>query len=144
MIALDHVQPHRMTVVNHFQKNRTQRFKLIDVITIRIRKTAVRFTIFAAFQPHHFRLGTHSKIHLVLILELLMESFQIAATIGRQRLAWIFSFFTIAETNTEDTSHALIPRQLTKRFRIRNADQFHRLGAITDVVPIAIDEKIGG
>ena len=78
----------------------------------------------------------------MLRLELLMEDAQIPAAIGGQVRPWVNSFLPIAETGAENASHALVPRQLTESFRVRDADKLHRFGAVADIVSITVNKQV--
>ena len=140
MVTLDHVQSHGVTILDHLHKHRTQRLELIDVVAVGVRETTVRLAVRAALEPHHLGFGTNTEIHVVLVLKLLVKDLEVASTIGRQVCAGVFSFFAIAETNTEHAGHALVPGQLTECLRVGDTNQFHRLWAIANVIAMSINE----
>ena len=109
MIALDHIQAHRMAVLDYPHKNRPQGFELVDVIAVRIRETTVRLSIGSAFKPHHLRLCPDPQVHVVFILEFLMKALEISATVGCQCHTRIFPLLPVAKTDAEHTGDPLIP-----------------------------------
>ena len=58
--------------------------------------------------------------------------------------AGIDLLLAVAEAGAEDAGDALVPGQLHEGLGIGNADQLGGLGAIADVVPVAVDEEIRG
>src|SRR3990172_8405958 len=53
-------------------------------------------------------------------------------------------FLAIAEAGAEHARNALVPRQLNERLGIGNADQLGGLGAVADVLAVAIAEEVCG
>ena len=145
MIALDHVEAHEAPVLDHLHEHRAQRFELIDVIAKRFRETAIGLAVVAALQPHHLRLHTVTHVQAaMLLLELVVNDAQVAATVRGQVRTRIIDFLAVAETRAEDARDAFVPGQLTERIGVRNADQLLGLRPITDVIAVAVGEQVGG
>ena len=71
-----------------------------------------------------------------------MEAFQVATAACGQGCSRIDSFFTVSEADTEHTCDPFVPGKLAESFRIGNPNQFHGLRAITDVIPMTVDEQV--
>ena len=69
---------------------------------------------------------------------------QIAAAIRGQMAAGIDLLFAVAEAGAEHAGDALVPGQLHEGLGIGNADQLRGLGAVADVVLVAVDEEVRG
>src|SRR5580700_7160107 len=80
----------------------------------------------------------------VLLLEFRMGATQIATTIRSENSARFLRLLAISKQGAEDASDALVPGQLAERLGVGYADQLRRLGAITDVLVVSIEKKIGG
>ena len=124
MVALNHVQPHGIAIVDDLHENRPQRFELVNVVAVWVRETAIWLAVGTSLQPHHLRLRTDTKIHVVLVPKLLMKLFEIAAAVRSQCHPRILSLFAVTETHAKHAGHALVPRQLTEGFRIRKTNEF--------------------
>ena len=113
------------------------------MITVWLRDATVRQPVLAFLQPHHLRLRAVTKMEaLVLLLKFLVDAPQIAATIRGQEAARVFIFFAVPEACAEHPPDALVPRQLYEGFGIGDADQLPRLGAVTDVLAVAIHIEV--
>src|SRR5262249_60605184 len=69
---------------------------------------------------------------------------RVAAAVGGQRPAGIDLLLAVAEAGAEDAGDALVPGKLHEGLGIWDADQLGGLGAIADIVSVAVDEEIGG
>src|SRR4051794_11360192 len=82
-------------------------------------------------------------MQLVLALELRVNAAQVAATVRGEKSARIVRLLPVAKKRAEHARDALIPGQLTKSFGIGNADQLRCLGAVADVLAVAVEGEIG-
>ena len=145
MVALDHVQAHRLAVLNHLVDQRLQLGELVDVVAVRLglaldRRRAVRVEL----EPHHLRLGAHPQVQPGLGLERLVDPAQVAAAVGGQVRARVGLLLPVAEQRAEHPRGLRVPRQLAERVHVRQADELPGLGPVPDVVAVPVGEQVGG
>src|SRR5262249_55072160 len=126
-------------------EDRPQRFELVDVVAVGLGEAAIRQAVGALLQPHHLRLAAMAHVKALMgLLELLMDYAEVAAAVGGQMPARIDLLLAVAEAGAEDAGDALVPGKLHEGLGIGNADQLGGLGAVADIVLVAVDEEIGG
>ena len=143
VVALDHVETHGLTVLDHLHEDRPELFELVDVVAVGLGHAAVGAAVRAALEPHHFGLGAVAHLHPVLGLELVVNDAQVAAAVRRQVPARVLALLAIAEAGAEDARHALVPRQLHEGLGIGDADQLRGFRPVADVVGMAVGEEVG-
>ena len=102
------------------------------------RRRAVRVVL----QPHHLGLGAGAQVHAGLGLERRLRALEQAAAVRRQVGAGVDVLLAAAEQGAEHAGDLRVPRQLRERLGIGHADQLARLGAVADVVAMAVDEQV--
>jgi len=109
MIALDHVEPHRLGILDHLHEDRPELLELVDVVAVGLGHAAVGAAVSAALEPHHLGLGAVAHLHPVLGLELVVRDPQVAAAVRGQVPAGILALLPVAEAGAEDARDALVP-----------------------------------
>ena len=145
VVALDHVEAHRARVLDGAQIHRAQALELVDVVAVRIREAAVGLAVRAALEPHHLRLGAVTQVQpVVLGLELLVDSAQVAAAVRSQERAGVLALLAVAEQRAPQPGHALVPGELAERFRLRYADELLVLRAVAEILAVPVEEEVDG
>ena len=88
VVALDHVEAHRLAVLDHLVDERLELAELVDVVAVRLRHAlddgrAVRVQL----QPHHLGLGAGAQVQAGGLLELRLDALQVAAAVRGQERA---------------------------------------------------------
>jgi hypothetical protein len=117
--------------------------ELVDVVAVGLRHAldgglAVRTEL----EPHHLGLHPGAEVHPGALLELLLNTAEVAATVRREHLAGTVAVLAVAEARAPDARDPRVPRQHLERLRLRDADQLPRLRAVPDVVAVAVDEEV--
>ena len=76
--------------------------------------------------------------------ELAVEAAEIAPAVRGEEAAGIVDLFSPPEQGAEDPCHLGIPRQGTEGVDVRQAHQLGRFGPVADVLPVTVDEEVGG
>ena len=145
VIALDHVEPELLPVLDHLVDDRLQLGELVDVVAVGLGDAfdggrAVR----AQLEPHHLGLHPGPQVHARPSFELLLDAAQVPAAVRREHLARPFAVLAVAEARAPDAGDPGIPRQHLERLRLRDPDELPGFGAVADVVPVAVDEEVRG
>ena len=87
VVALDHVEPERLPVLDHLVDDRLQLAELVDVVAVRLRDAAdVGRAVRLQVQPHHLGLGAGAEMQPGRRLELGLDPLQVAAAVrGEER-----------------------------------------------------------
>jgi hypothetical protein len=144
VVALDHVESELLPVFDHLVDDRLQLGELVDVVAVGLGHSfdgggAVR----AELEPHHLGLHSGPQVHAGSSLELLLDAAQVSAAVGREHLARSFTVLAVAEARAPHAGDPGIPGQHLESLRLRDPDKLPSLGAVADVVPVAVDEEVG-
>ena len=145
VIALDHVQPELLPVLDHLVDDRLELRKLVDVVAVRLRHALDRGrSVGTQLEPHHLRLHPGPQVHPRCSFELLLYAAQVSAAVRGEHLAWPFAVLAVAKARAPDSGNPRIPGQDLERLGLRYSDELPGLGPVADVVAVAIGEEIRG
>ena len=145
VIALNHVEPHRVAVLDHLVNQRLKLRELVDVVAVGLRhaldrRAAVRVQL----EPHHLGLGAGSQVQSGLLLELRLDALEVPATVGREEGGRLLPLLAVAEADAPDASGLRVPGKRHERLRLGNEDQLGGFRAVADVVRVAVGEEVRG
>ena len=145
MVALDHVEPHRVAVLHHLVDDRLELRELVDVVAVRLglafhRRRAVG----VGLQPHHLGLGAGPQVQPGLLGELVVDPSEVAAAVRRQERAAVDLLLAAPEQRAEDPRGLAIPGQHAEGLDVGDADELPGLRTVPDVVAETVDEQVGG
>ena len=143
MVALDHVEAHGLGVLDDAEEDGTQLLELVDVVAVGLGYASRGLAVLAALEPHHLGLGAVTHLEAVAVLELLVDEAQIAAAVGFQMTAGVLPLLPVAEASAEDPRDPLVPGKLHEGLRVRYPHQLGGLGAVADIVGVAVREEVG-
>ena len=87
VVALDHVEAHRLAVLDHLVDDRLELAELVDVVAERLgHPVQDRLAVGAGLQPHHLRLAADSHVQAEILFELGVDALQVAAAVGAEEL----------------------------------------------------------
>ncbi len=145
VVALDHVQAHRLAVLDHLVDDRLELGELVDVVAVRLRHACdVGRAVLLQLQPHHLRLGSGAEMEAGLLLEGRLDLAQVRATVGREERSGALALLPVAEARAPDAGNLRVPRQGLERLRLGDADELGRLGPVADVVAVPVGEQVRG
>ena len=145
VIALDHVQVHRLAVLHDLVDQGLQLGELIDVVAVRLRLAFDGgLAVGVDLQPHHLRLGAGPKVQSGVLRELRVDALEVAPAVGGEERAAVHLFFPPAEQRAPHTRRLRVPRQDVEGLGFGDADQLAGLGSIADVVAVTVGEQVGG
>ena len=78
----------------------------------------------------------------VLLGELGLDQLEVAAAVGREVGAAVLEVLAAAEAGAPDARDLGVPGQHLERLRLGQADELGRLGAVADVLAVAVDEEV--
>ena len=143
VVALDHVEPELLPVLDHLVDDRLELRELVDVVAVGLRDAldggrSVR----AHLEPHHLRLHPGPQVQARPPLELLLDAAQVPAAVRGEHLARPFAVLAVAEARAPDSRHSGVPRQHLERLRLGDPDELPRLRAVADVVAVPVREEV--
>ena len=69
---------------------------------------------------------------------------EVAAAVGGEERGGILALLAVAEADAPDARHLRVPGKRLERVRLGHADELGRLGAVADVVAVAVGEEVRG
>ena len=145
VVALDHVEPERLPVLDHLVDDRLELAELVDVVAVRLRDAAdVGRAVLLQVQPHHLRLGACAKVEPGRLLELRLDPLQVAAAVGGEERRRVLLLLPVAEARAPDAGDLAVPGQHLERVGLGDPDELGRLGAVPDVVAVTVGEEVRG
>ena len=143
VVALDHVEAQTRGVLHDLVDQRLELGELVDVVAEGLREALNRRrAVRVVLQPHHLGLSAGLQMHAGLGLEGRLRALEQAATVGGEVGAGVDVFLATAEQRAEDATDLGIPRQLRERLGVGQTHQLARLGAVADVLAMAVDEQV--
>ena len=85
-----------------------------------------------------------AQVQAGLGLERRLRALQVATAVRRQERAAVLDVLAPAEAGAEDARGLRVPGQRAERLRLGDADELGRLGAVADVLAVAVDEEVRG
>ena len=144
VVALDHVDPHRVGVLDDAVDQRLQLGELVDVVAEGLRHALDGGgAVGVRLQPHHLGLGAGPEVEAGLRLELRLQAGEVAAAVGGQEAARILPLLPVAEAGAPDAGRLRVPRQRHEGVRLRDPDELRRLRPVADVLAVPVDEQVG-
>ncbi len=137
VVAVAHVEPHPLPVIDHVEQHRTQFLELVDVVAVGLGDALGLGLGLAAAHPHHLRLDPDDEVEAELLLELAHHALEVLPRVGVEQLAGL-GVVAVAV----DPGHALVPRQDGERVEVRDRGQLGLLRAEADVVAVAVGEQV--
>ena len=145
VVALDHVEPERLAVLDHLVDDRLQLAELVDVVAVRLRDAAdVGRAVFLQVEPHHLGLGAGAKVEPRRCLELGLDALQVAAAVGGEERGGVLELLAVAEARAPDARDLAVPGEHLEGLGLGQAHELRGLGAVADVVPVPVGEEVGG
>ncbi len=140
MVAVAHVEPHRVAVRDHVEDHGAKLLELVDVVAVRLRHALGRtIAVLVQLQPHHLGLDPAHERVAELLLDLMRNPLQVLARVRVEQLAGLGVVAVAVHA-----SHPRVPRQALERVEVRDRGQLGLLGPEPDVVLLAIREQVGG
>ena len=144
VITPDHVEPHRLAVLDHPVDERLELGELVDVVAEGLGHALDGGrAVVVELEPHHLGLGAGAQVETRLLLEVGLDPLEVAAAVGGQKGARVLSLLPVSEAGTPDPSRLRVPGQRRERVGLRHADELRGLGAVADVVSVAVGEEVG-
>ncbi len=145
VVALDHVEVHRLAVLHDLVDQRLQLGELIDVVAVRLRLALDGgLAVGVDLQPHHLGLGAGSKVQTGVFGELRVDALEVAPAVRREERAAVDFLFPPAEQRAPHTGGLGIPRQDVEGLGFGDPDQLACFRPVADVIAVAVGEQVGG
>ena len=145
VIALDHVQAHRVRVLDHLVDDRLELAELVDVVAVGLRHALEGGrAVLVGLEPDHLGLEAGAQVHARALRELGLDQLEVVAAVGREVGAAVLDVLAAAEAGAPDARDLGVPRQHLERLGLGQADELGGLGAVADVLAVPVDEEVGG
>jgi hypothetical protein len=143
VVALDHVEAHRLAVLDDLVDDRLELGELVDVVAVglRLARDCGR-AVLVQLEPHHLRLCAGAKVQTGGFLELRLQALEVPATVGREERGRILALLAVAEAAAPHARDLRVPRQRLERLGLGEPDELGCLGAVADVVAVAVGEEV--
>ena len=140
VVAVAHVEPHRLAVGDDVEDHRAQLLELVDVVAAGLGHALGRSALLVGqLQPHHLGLDPAQERVAELLLDLVRDPLQVLARVGVEQLAGL-GVVAVAV----DPRDPLVPGQACEGVEVGDRRQLGLLGAEADVVVLAVGEQVGG
>ena len=103
----------------------------------------VRLAVLVGLEPDHLGLEAGAQVHAGLLGERGLDQLEVVAAVGREVRAAVLEILAAAEAGAPDARDLRVPRQHLERVRLGQADELGGLGAVADVLAVAVDEEVG-
>ena len=134
-----------LAVLHDPMDQRLQLTELVDVVAVRLRLALDGGLAFGVdLQPHHLRLGARAQVQSGVLGELRVDALEVAAAVrGEERSAVLTS--SSRPRNRVHHTRAVFGSQgkHVERLGLGDAHQLACLGAVADVVAVAVREQVG-
>jgi hypothetical protein len=87
VVAVAHVEPHRLAVGDDVEDHRPQLLELVDVVAPGLGHALGRVAVLGELQPHHLGLDPAQERVAELLLDLVRDPLQVLARVGVEQLA---------------------------------------------------------
>ena len=143
VVALDHVEPERLPVLDHLVDDRLELGELVDVVAVGLGQALDRGrAVLLQLEPHHLGLGPGAEVEARVLLELRLHPLQVPAAVRAQEGAAVLALLAVAEADAPDAGDSLVPGQHVERLWLGDADELRRLRPVADVVAVAVGEEV--
>ena len=146
VVALDHVEPERLPVLDHLVDDRLQLAELVDVVAVRLRDAAdVGRAVLLQVEPHHLGLGAGAEVEpRRLPRTAAWIRFRLPRQSEVRKDAGILALLAVAEAGAPDARDLASQGSTSKVSGSGHADELGGLGAVADVVAVPVGEEVGG
>ena len=103
-----------------------------------------RRAVLVQLEPHHLGLGAGAEVEARGLLELGLVALEVPAAVGGEERRRVLALLAVAEADAPDASDLRIPRKRLERVGLGDADELGGLGAVPDVVAVAVGEEVRG
>ena len=145
VISLDHVEAHRLAVLDHPVDQGLELGELVDVVAVGLRHALDRGrSVLVQLEPHHLGLGSGTEVEARLRLELRLDPLQVPAAVRAQEGAGVTALLAVSEARAPDPGGLLVPRHRHEGLGLREEHELGGLGAVADVVRVTVGEEVRG
>ena len=145
VVALDHVEAHGLAVLDHLVDEGLELGELVDVVAVGLGHALDGWlAVGVDFEPHHLGLAAGPQVQPVLGLEFSVKPPEVAAAVRGEEGAAVHFLLAAPEQRAPHPGRSPVPGQGHERLRLADADQLAGLGAVADVVAVAVGEEVGG
>ena len=139
VVAVAHVEPHRLPVGDHVEDHRAELLELVDVVAPGLGDALGLRALLGDLHPHHLRLDPAEERVAQLLLDVVGDPLQVLAGVGVEQLAGL-GVVAVAV----DAGDPLVPGQDREGVEVGDRGQLGLLGPEADVVVLAIGEEVSG
>ena len=143
VVALDHVEAHRLAVLDHLVDDRLELGELVDVVAVGLGHALDRGrAVLGELEPHHLGLGAGAQVEPGRRLELGLHALEVAAAVRGEEAARVLALLAVAEAGAPDARDRGVPRERLERLRLGDADELGGLRPVADVVAVPVGEEV--
>ena len=119
--------------------------ELVDVVAVglRLARDGGR-AVLVQLEPHHLGLGAGAKMEAGRLLELGLVALEVPAAVRGEKRCGVLPLLAVAEAGAPHAGDLRVPRERLERIGLGNADELGGLGAVPDVVAVAVGEEVRG
>ncbi len=140
VIAVAHVEPHRLAVGDDVEDHRLQLLELVDVVAPGLGHTLERrVRVVRRLQPHHLGLDPAQERVAELLFDVVRDPLQVLARVRVQQLAGL-GVVAVAV----DARDPRVPGQCLEGVEVGDRGELGLLGTEADVVVEPVGEQVGG
>ena len=146
VVALDHVEPERLPVLDHLVDDRLQLAELVDVVAVRLRD-ALMSGVPSSFSFSHIISGSvpARRCSPVACSNSRLDPLQVAAAVGGEEASRGSRAPRGCGSRCTRRARPCDPRAAPRRCRAPGMpDELGRLGAVADVVAVPVGEEVRG
>ena len=137
VVAVAHVEPQRLAVLDHVHQHRTQLLELVDVVAVGLRDALGHLPRLGLLEPHHLGLDADQELQPELLLEVVRDPLEVLARIRVEDLTGLGVVAVAVHPR-----HAPVPGQHLERVQIGHGGQLGLLRTEPDVIAVAVREQV--
>ena len=128
VVALDHVEPERLAVLDHLVDDRLELGELVDVVAVGLRDALdVGRPVGLQLEPHHLGLGAGAEVQArSRFSNSAWMPLQVRAAVGGEDGAGILALLAVAEARAPDARDLRVPGQRLRTSRARGRRRARR------------------